>query len=98
MRRVVTYRIQPSSDAINNAGSSALSDDRDGNARTVPDIGAYEYLGTGTATPRLSWTGEAGFASDGVLPDRAAGGSIFELRVDYSNADNIGAFCNRGLG
>ncbi|MFC1603316.1 hypothetical protein ACFL3U_07085, partial [Pseudomonadota bacterium] len=63
------YRIQPFSDAIDNAGSSALPDDRDGNARITPDIGAYEYLGTGSA-------------------DRAVGGSTFELRVDYSNADN----------
>lgn len=83
------YRIQPTSDAINNAGSGALYDDRDGNVRATPDIGTYEYLGTGAAQPKLSWTGEAGFISDGVLPDRAAGGSLFELRVDYSNADNI---------
>jgi len=83
------YRIQPASDAINNAGSSALPDDRDGNVRVAADIGAYEYLGAGVAVPRLSWTGEAGFISDGVSLNRAAGGSAFEFRVDYSNADNI---------
>jgi len=83
------YRIQPLSDAIDNAGSNALNDDRNGVLRTVADIGAYEYPGVGSALPRLSWTGESGFASDGVLPNRATGGSTFELRIDYHNADNI---------
>ncbi|HHH47482.1 MAG TPA: hypothetical protein ENK51_01130, partial [Gammaproteobacteria bacterium] len=80
------YHIQPVSDAIDNAGAGALADDRDGNARADADIGAYEYQGSASAVPVLSWTGEADFSADGVNPDRANGGASFEFRIDYTDA------------
>jgi len=80
------YRILPISDAIDNAGAGALADDRDGNARTDADIGAYEYVGSPGGVPTLAWTAEANFISDGVHPDRAAGGNSFEFKVDYTDA------------
>ena len=84
------YRIQLISDVIDNAGAGALADDRDGNARTTADLGAYEYLASGAAAsvPDLTWTGEANFTSDGVNPDRATGGSTFEFRVDYTESSD----------
>ena len=78
------YRIQPISDALDNAGAGALAEDRDGNVRTAADLGAYEYMGASTAVPVLTWTAETDFVSDGVNPDRADGGSSFEFRVDYT--------------
>ena len=78
------YRIQPISDAIDNAGAGALAEDRDGNTRTDADLGAYEYMGSSTAVPVLAWTAEADFISNGVNPDRANGGSSFEFKVDYT--------------
>ena len=82
------YRIQPISDAIDNAGYNALVDDRDGNIRSDADIGAYEYRGL-SSIPTLAWTGEAGFAEDAVSPDQASGGSSFEFRVDYADANGV---------
>ena len=38
--------------------------------------------------PTLAWTGESNYTSDGVDPDFAAGGSNFEFRVSYADADN----------
>ena len=38
--------------------------------------------------PTLAWTGEANYTSDGVNPDSAVGGSSFEFRIDYTDADN----------
>jgi len=81
------YRIQPISDAIDNAGAGALAEDRDGNVRTTADLGAYEYMGSSSAVPVLTWTAEVDFISDGVNPDRADGGSSFEFRVDYTATD-----------
>ena len=86
------YHIQYPSDAIGNAGLAALSDDRDGNTRADPDIGAYEYLAAavGGSAPTLAWSGGANFVADGVNPDSAIGGSSFEFRVDYTDAENVG--------
>jgi len=83
------YRVKYYSDAINNAGAGATATDRDGNTRTVPDLGAYEYMDTGVGggVPTLTWTGETDFAADGVNPDSAVGGSSFEFRVDYTDAE-----------
>ncbi len=82
------YHIQPLSDAINHAGTGALADDRDGNARADADIGAYEYQGI-NRIPILTWTGESNFTVDAVNPDRAPGGSSFEFRVDYTDAGGV---------
>ena len=79
------YRIQPLSDAIDNAGSAALADDRDGSIRSDADIGAYEYQPPSGTVPTLAWTGEVGFTADAVSPDQAPGGSSFEFRVDYTH-------------
>jgi len=83
------YKLQYFSGAINNAGADAAATDRDGNTRTVPDIGAYEFMGEGVGggVPTLAWTGETDFAADGVNPDSAVGGSNFEFRVDYTDAE-----------
>ncbi len=85
------YHLQAPSDAIDNAGAGAPANDRDGNLRSDPDVGAYEFMASGTAggTPTLAWTGEAGFTSDGVNPDDAVGGSLFEFRVDYTDAEGV---------
>lgn len=38
--------------------------------------------------PTLDWTGEANYNVDGVNPNSGVGGSNFEFRVDYTDADN----------
>ena len=38
--------------------------------------------------PTLAWTGTAGYASDGVNPDTAGGGSSFTFRVRYADGNN----------
>jgi len=81
------YHIQNISPAIGNAGADALTDDRDSNTRSAPDIGAYEYISTSSIpAPVLAWTGEEGFTTNGVSPDQATGGTNFEFRVDYTHA------------
>jgi len=37
--------------------------------------------------PTLDWAGSRGFVSDGVHPDSAPKGSIFEFRVEYEDGD-----------
>jgi len=83
------YHLQVPSDAIDNAGLGAPANDRDGNLRSNPDVGAYEYMasGTGGEAPSLAWTGEANFISDAVDPDDAVGGTSFEFRVDYTDTE-----------
>ncbi|MFC1602372.1 hypothetical protein ACFL3U_02265 [Pseudomonadota bacterium] len=84
------YHIQNISSAIDNAGSGALAEDKDGNARVIPDIGAYEYISpSAIPAPILTWTGEDGFSADGITPDRATGGTSFEFRVDYTSSAGI---------
>jgi len=85
------YHIQNPSDAIGNA-TDAPADDRDGVSRpqgSADDIGAYEYLGSGSGnTSILDWTGEANYITDGVNPDNGSGGDSFEFRVEYTHPDN----------
>jgi hypothetical protein len=38
--------------------------------------------------PALGWTGESGYASDGVNPDEGDESTSFEFRISYSDADN----------
>jgi len=38
--------------------------------------------------PTLDWTGEAGYASDGVSPDAEASGATFTFRVKYTDINN----------
>ncbi len=83
------YRIQPISDAIDNAGNDALADDRNGKLRSDADIGAYEYQSISSSVPMLLWTGEAGFTTDAVNPGQAPGGSSFEFRVDYTDVAGV---------
>ena len=89
------YRLQPRSSAIDHAGNASgrgiPATDLIGHNRSAgnQDIGAYEYQPpTVDVVPVLSWTGEAGFVEDGVSPDRAAGGTNFEFRVNYYHAEN----------
>jgi hypothetical protein len=55
---------------------------------------AYEFQFKGTPVvntnnaPSLSWTSEVGYTTDGVDPDSAIGGTDFEFRVTYTDADN----------
>jgi hypothetical protein len=51
------------------------------------DIGADEYVPDNNQ-PTLAWTGETNHESDGVNPDSGPGGSSFEFRVSYTDADN----------
>ncbi|MFC1602865.1 right-handed parallel beta-helix repeat-containing protein [Pseudomonadota bacterium] len=83
------FKVKGYSKAINNAGAGATATDRDGTTRTDPDLGAYEYVadGAGAEVPTLAWTGETDFTADGVNPDSAIGGSSFEFRVDYTDAE-----------
>jgi len=38
--------------------------------------------------PALSWTGEAGFETDGVSPDKGLSTDLFTYRILYTDADN----------
>jgi hypothetical protein len=40
------------------------------------------------AIPALDWAGQAGYESDGVVPNSATTGSSFEFRVKYADLDN----------
>ena len=71
--------------------TGAPEDDIDGNVRPIGagvDMGANEVVTVVNNTPVLSWTGETGFASDGVNPDIGASGDGFEFRVNYADDDN----------
>ncbi|MFC1602411.1 choice-of-anchor Q domain-containing protein, partial [Pseudomonadota bacterium] len=90
------YRLQHRSSAIDSAGNESgrgipavdlLGYDRLSDSQ---DIGAYEYQPPIVdVAPVLAWTGETDFVEDGVSPDRAAGGTYFEFRVDYYHAENV---------
>lgn len=38
--------------------------------------------------PKLDWTGENGYATDGASPDSGASGSSFTFRVEYTDTNN----------
>ncbi|MBU1488129.1 VWA domain-containing protein, partial [bacterium] len=42
----------------------------------------------GVTPPTLSWTGETGYASDGVNPDKDKAGDTFTYRISYAHQDN----------
>ncbi|MBU0456427.1 MAG: hypothetical protein KKA99_06620, partial [Gammaproteobacteria bacterium] len=42
----------------------------------------------GITPPTLSWTGETGYASDGVNPDKDKAGDTFTYRISYAHQDN----------
>jgi parallel beta-helix repeat protein len=52
----------------------------------------FEFKGTAVVNdnnaPTLAWTGEANYTNDGANPESALGGSDFEFRVSYADADN----------
>ncbi|RJR16407.1 MAG: hypothetical protein C4581_09960, partial [Nitrospiraceae bacterium] len=86
------YHIQSHSPAVDNASAAYAPDiDIDGDSRpqgSADDIGADEYAGSINSAPVLSWTGESTYLNDGVNPDSAVGGSSFEFRINYTDADN----------
>ncbi|MDH4157684.1 MAG: right-handed parallel beta-helix repeat-containing protein, partial [candidate division Zixibacteria bacterium] len=82
------------SSAIDNANAAtATAYDIDGDNRPQgdgPDIGADEYLAaTVNNPPVLAWTGEAGYADDGVDPDDGDATTTFTFRVDYFDDDGV---------
>ncbi len=38
--------------------------------------------------PKLNWTGETNYTTDGVNPNSAEGGDTFKFRINYSDANN----------
>ena len=90
------YRLQPRSSAIDSAGNKSgrgiPTTDLLGHNRSAgsQDIGVYEYqMPAKDVAPILAWTGQDDYLDDGVNPDRAAGGTRFEFRVDYYHAENL---------
>jgi len=85
------FHIEYGSPVIDQAtATNSPSDDIDGDNRPQDggyDMGADEHL-TPPGTPILSWTGETNYTTDGVNPDNAAGGSNFEFRIKYTDAEN----------
>lgn len=49
----------------------------------------YIHILDGSSVPQLEWTGEPGFASDGVSPDTTVAGELIRFRVKYSDAGNF---------
>ncbi|MEW6218942.1 MAG: choice-of-anchor Q domain-containing protein [Thermodesulfobacteriota bacterium] len=86
------YHVQLSSPAID-AGTSdgAPGDDFDGDLRPLGagiDMGADEKVTKANNAPTLAWTGETGFAADGVDPDLGTSGGSYVFRVSYADADD----------
>lgn len=66
------YRFH-ASDGINEAGGAPTAD---------------SSLWLLNEAPQLSWTGESGYLSAGVNPERGGSGASFEFRVKYTDLDN----------
>ncbi|MDW7773480.1 MAG: Calx-beta domain-containing protein [Desulfobulbaceae bacterium] len=86
------YHLKDISPAIDTANAiGAPIDDIDHDPRpqgTGFDIGADEFSAGLNNGPTLSWTGEAGYESDGIDPDSGDGGQNFVFRVKYTDDDN----------
>ena len=48
----------------------------------------YATIDYTAGIPTLDWAGRSGFVSDGIHPDSAPKGSIFEFRVEYKDGDS----------
>ena len=55
---------------------------------TIQNWGFSAGLNNG---PTLSWTGEAGYESDGINPDSGNGGQNFVFRVNYTDDEKAEA-------
>ncbi len=75
----------------------AVAGDGSLNYRFYGSDGTFEATGNPTSgsivtvtnnVPSLAWTGETNYTADGVHPDSAVGGTSFEFRIDYTDADN----------
>jgi hypothetical protein len=86
------YHIQAFSPAVDNAVTDAPALDIDGQSRPEgagDDIGADEYMLSGNAAPKLAWTEESGYETDGVEPNSVLiGGDSVVFRVRYTDAEN----------
>lgn len=72
----------PSSSAYGGADSQVAVTEVSDSATTMTAVlrsGGFGHV------PSLSWTGEAGYASDGVSPDKGEATSTFTFRVSYAD-------------
>ncbi len=74
-----------------------IAGDGTSNYRFYASDGKFDATGAPTAdssitlannAPVLSFTGESGYAADGVSPDSALAGSSFVFRIKYTDAEN----------
>lgn len=57
-----------------------------GDTNTVPEYRTpFQDV---SQTPKLNWTGETNYTTDGVNPNSAEGGDTFKFRINYSDANN----------
>jgi hypothetical protein len=64
---------------------------------TIPCSPGPQVSSGGNNAPTLDWTGEPGFVTDGVNPDIGDLATMFEYRIEYTDADNDPPIAMNGM-